>query len=148
LGRSDATVLVSRLMATALFLLGVSVILHGTVTPGGGFQGGVIAASRFVFIYLGDGYRAWRRMLHSEVLVAVEGFSGLAFLLAVAVPLAFGYAAAQNMLPLGTWKDLYSGGLMVVVNVAIGIAVIGSFGVLPLEFMEETRAPKAGDIEN
>lgn len=148
LERSDATVLVSRLIATVLFLFGVTVVLHGTVTPGGGFQGGAIAASSFVLIYLGEGYTVWRRILHSQALVAVEGFGGLAFMLAMALPLAFGYAAAQNVLPLGTWKDLYSGGLMVIVNVAIGVAVIGSFGVLLLEFMEETRAPKAGDVEN
>lgn len=142
LERSDATVLTCRLMATALFLLGVYVILHGTVTPGGGFQGGAIAASSFVLVYLGDGYRAWRRMLHSEVLAAVEGCGGLAFVLAAAIPLALGFAALQNVLPLGHWKDLYSGGLMVVINAAVGVAVIGSFGVLLLEFMEETRAPK------
>lgn len=148
LERTDATVLVCRLMATVLFLFGLSIILHGTVTPGGGFQGGAIVASGFVLIYLGEGYSVWRRLLHSEVLVAVEGFGGLAFVLAAAIPLAFGYAAAQNVLPLGSWKDLYSGGLMVIVNLAIGAAVVGSFGVLLLEFMEETRAPKTGDIED
>ncbi|HET7300722.1 MAG TPA: MnhB domain-containing protein [Oleiagrimonas sp.] len=148
LERTNATVLVCRLMATALFLFGLSIILHGTVTPGGGFQGGAIVASSFVLIYLGEGYSVWRRLLHSEVLVAVEGFGGLAFALAAAIPLAFGYAAAQNVLPLGSWKDLYSGGLMVIVNLAIGAAVVGSFGLLLLEFMEETRAPKTDDIED
>ncbi|HJP98852.1 MAG TPA: MnhB domain-containing protein [Rhodanobacteraceae bacterium] len=142
--RSDATVLLCRLMATVLFLYGVSVILHGTVTPGGGFQGGAIAASSLILIYLGEGYPVWRDVLHSETFAAVEGFGGLAFALAAMIPLAFGYAAAQNVLPLGTWKDLYSGGLMVIVNAAVGVAVIGSFGVLMLEFLEETRAPKAG----
>lgn len=147
LERSDATVLVCRLFATVLFLYGVNVVLHGTVTPGGGFQGGAIAASSFVLIYLGEGYQAWRDQLRSQVLAAVEGFGALAFALAMVVPLAFGYAAGQNVLPLGTWKDLYSGGLMVIVNAAVGVAVLGSFGVLLVEFMEETRAPKANDAE-
>ncbi|MGH8111797.1 MAG: MnhB domain-containing protein [Rhodanobacteraceae bacterium] len=144
--RSDATVLVCRLLATALFLFGVYVVLHGTVTPGGGFQGGAIAASSFVLVYLGEGYGAWRRVLHSEALDVVEGCGALVFVLGAAIPLALGYAALQNVLPLGTWKDLYSGGLMVVLNAAVGAAVIGSFGVLLLEFMEETRAPKPHDV--
>ncbi|MGH8189876.1 MAG: MnhB domain-containing protein [Rhodanobacteraceae bacterium] len=148
LERSDATVLTCRLIATALFLLGVYVVLHGTVTPGGGFQGGAISASSFVLIYLSDGYLAWRRMLQSKGLVVAEGTGALVFVLAGAIPLAFGYAALQNVLPLGTWKDLYSGGLMVVLNAAVGVAVIGSFGVLLLEFMEETRAPKTDDVED
>ncbi|HET8551946.1 MAG TPA: MnhB domain-containing protein [Gammaproteobacteria bacterium] len=140
--RSDAMVLMCRLFATMLFLFGVYVVLHGTVTPGGGFQGGVIAASSFTLLYLGGGYMVWRRMLHSPVLVALEGVGGLAYVLCAAVPLAFGYSALQNVLPLGNWKDLYSGGLMVIINIAVGIAVIGSFAALLLEFMEETRVPK------
>lgn len=143
--RMDATVLMCRLFATTLFLFGAYVVLHGTITPGGGFQGGVIAASSFVLIYLGEGYAPWRRVLHSPVLVGLEGFGALAFVLCAAVPLAFGYAALQNMLPLGTWRDLYSGGLMVIVNAAVGVAVLGSFGVLLLEFMEETRAPEGDE---
>lgn len=146
--RSDATVLVCRLFATVLFLFGVYVVLHGTVTPGGGFQGGAIAASGFVLLYLGDGYLGWRRMMRSEVLVVVEGAGALAFVLAALIPLAMGFVALQNIMPLGSWKDLYSGGLIVIINAAVGIAVIGSFSVLLGEFMEETRAPKAGDEED
>lgn len=145
--RSDAMVLMCRLFATTVFLFGIYVVLHGTVTPGGGFQGGVVAASSFILLYLGGGYKPWRCALHSPVVAALEGFGALAFVLCATVPLAFGYAALQNVLPLGRWKDLYSGGLMVLVNVAVGIAVIGSFGVLLIEFMEETRAPEAGDDE-
>ncbi len=143
--QSDATVLVCRVLATALFLFGINVVVHGSVTPGGGFQGGAIAASSLVLVYLGDGYDAWGRLLRDQVLTAVEGFGALAFVLAAAIPLAFGYAAAQNVLPLGTWKDPYSGGLIVIVNGAVGFAVFGGLGVLLLEFMEETRAPKVED---
>ncbi|HET7570244.1 MAG TPA: MnhB domain-containing protein [Gammaproteobacteria bacterium] len=139
---TDSMVLMCRLFATTVLLFGVYVVLHGMVTPGGGFQGGVIAASSFTLLYLGGGYAVWRRMLHSQALVALEGAGALVYVLCAAVPLAFGYAALQNVLPLGTWKDLYSGGLMVIINIGVGIAVIGSFGALLLEFMEETRAPK------
>lgn len=140
--RSDATVVLCRFLATALFLFGVYMVLHGTVTPGGGFQGGVIVASSFVLLYLGEGYRTWRRVVLGPALAALEGTGALAYVLAAALPLLGGYAALQNVLPLGTWKDLFSGGLMVAVNYAVGCAVIGSFGVLLLEFMEETRSPE------
>jgi hypothetical protein len=33
---------------------------------------------------------------------------------------------------------------MVIMNAAVGVAVIGSFGVLLVEFLEETRAPRPG----
>ena len=50
-----------------------------------------------------------------------------------------------NILPLGTAKDVFSGGLMLVENAGVTLAVAGSFTVLFLEFLEETRAKQPGD---
>ena len=44
------------------------------------------------------------------------------------------------MLPFGTIKDMMSGGLMIVENAGVTLAVAGGFGTVLLEFMEETRA--------
>jgi multicomponent Na+:H+ antiporter subunit B len=140
--RSDATRLICRLAAPFILLFGLYMILHGTVTPGGGFQGGVIVASSLALPYLGEGYRLWRRLVRSRPLAFLEGGGAFLFVAAAALPLLFGDAALTNILPLGTPKDLFSGGLMVEVNLAIGLSVTGSFGLLLLEFMEETRSFK------
>jgi multicomponent Na+:H+ antiporter subunit B len=139
--RADATILMCRIAATVLALFGIYMVLHGTVTPGGGFQGGVIVASSLILLYLGEGYAGWRRLVRSPPLEVIEGVGALAFVAAAAVPLILGYAALQNILPFGQPKDLFSGGLMVITNFAVGLSVTGSFGLLLLEFMEETRSP-------
>ena len=41
-----------------ILLYGIHVILYGHLTPGGGFAGGVIAASAFVLIMLAEGEQA------------------------------------------------------------------------------------------
>ena len=46
----------------------------------------------------------------------------------------------ENILPLGSFRDMLSGGLMLVENAGVGFAVAGGFGSLFLEFLEETRA--------
>jgi multicomponent Na+:H+ antiporter subunit B len=51
-----------------------------------------------------------------------------------------GAAYLQNTLPLGGLKQMLSGGLMLVLNLAVAFAVVGGFGVLFAEFLEETRA--------
>lgn len=56
------------------------------------------------------------------------------------VPMAMGLPFLTNVLPLDEPKDLFSGGLMLIVNAGVGFAVAGGFGVLFLEFMEETRS--------
>lgn len=140
--RSDATILVCRFAATLLFFFGVYVALHGLVTPGGGFQGGVVIASALLLLYLGEGYAHWRSIVRGRVLSVLEGAGALLFVLVGLIPLAFGKAAFQNILPLGTFRDLYAGGTMVVVNAAVACAVAGGFTLILLEFMEETRAPE------
>jgi multicomponent Na+:H+ antiporter subunit B len=140
--RSDATVMICRIAATLTLVFGIYMVLHGTVTPGGGFQGGVIIASGLMLLYLGEGYQGWRRVMRSAVHDGLEGGGAFAFVAAAALPLLLGYSALENALPLGQQKDLYSGGLMVIANLAVGVSVTGSFGQLLLEFMEETRSPE------
>jgi multicomponent Na+:H+ antiporter subunit B len=137
--RADATVLVCRIFATLTLMVGLSVALHGMTTPGGGFQGGVIAASGLLLLYLGEGYAGWRALVPPPVLVALEGGGALLFVLCAGLPLLAGHPALQNRLPLGAFRDLYSGGLMVLVNAAVALSVAGSFGLLLVEFLEETR---------
>lgn len=140
--RTDAIVLVCRAAATLTLLFGVYMALHGTVTPGGGFQGGVIAASSLMLLYLGEGYRTWRQIVRGPAIDLLEGGGALLFVVAATTPLFFGDAVLQNILPYGQMKDLFSGGLMVVANFAVALSVAGSFGFLLLEFMEETRSPE------
>ena len=44
-------------------------------------------------------------------------------------------------------KSAWSGGTMFVDNLGVAFAVFGSFGLVFLEFMEETRAYAPGDDE-
>jgi multicomponent Na+:H+ antiporter subunit B len=144
--RADATSWLGRIGASVMLLFGLYVVLHGTVTPGGGFQGGVIIASALLTVYLADGYPTWRRIARGPALSALEGGGALTFVIAALVPLALGHPALANILPLGTWKDLFSGGLMVIVNLAVGVSVTGSFGLILLEFLEETRSSCDDDM--
>ncbi len=144
--RSNATVLVCRTGAGLTLLFGLYVVLHGTVTPGGGFQGGVVIATSLLLLYLGEGYAVWRRLLRGSLLALLEAVGALAFVGAAVIPLALGHPALSNLMPLGTFRDLYSGGLMVVINFAVALAVTGGFAMLLLEFLEETRAPESDDV--
>jgi multicomponent Na+:H+ antiporter subunit B len=146
--RIDATTLVSRAAAPLMLLFGMYMILHGTATPGGGFQGGVIGASSLILIYLGEGYRTWQRLVRIEDMDALEGGGTFLFVAAAAAPLAFGHASLQNTLPLGELKDLFSGGLIVIANLAVGLSVTGSFGALLIDFMQETRESKCQSFED
>ena len=145
--RSDATVLVSRALAPLILAFGFYVAIHGSTTPGGGFQGGVIIATSFLLAYLGETYPGWRRIVRSEMLDWSEAAGALLFALSCFAPLFMGLAFATNILPLGTLKDALSGGSIFIDNAGVTFAVAGSFSLVFLEFMEETRRYEPGDTE-
>lgn len=140
--RSDAIVLIGRLMGPLILLFGLYVVLHATVTPGGGFQGGVIIGSGLLLLYLCEDYRTWRRFVRSRWLDACEGGGALLFVLAGLAPLGFGGHFMQNIMPLGHFRDMLSGGLMQVANAGVACAVLAGFALVFLEFLEETREPR------
>ena len=43
---------VSQLVAGIIFMYGIYIILHGHLTPGGGFAGGAIIAGSFILLIL------------------------------------------------------------------------------------------------
>ena len=138
--RSDGVAMICRMMGGLVLLFGVYVVLHAMTTPGGGFQGGVILASGTLLIFLGEGYRAWRRLIKSEIIDAGEGLGATLYALCGFASMALGAPFLRNIMPLGKTGDLFSGGLMLVENAGVALAVAGGFTVLFIEFLEETRA--------
>jgi multicomponent Na+:H+ antiporter subunit B len=86
-------------------------------------------------------------MMRSEILDAAEGLGAALYAAAGLAPMLPGLAFLSNILPLGEPKDVFSGGLMLVLNTGVGFAVAGGFGVLFIEFLEETRVIPSGGGE-
>ncbi len=143
--RGALTVLIARVFSPGLVLFGVYVALHATTTPGGGFQGGVLIAAGLLLVFLGEGYAGWRRMVSSHAMDAVEGVGAALYAACGFAAMATGAAFLTNFLPLGKLGDLFSGGLMLVENAGVALAVAGGFTVLFGEFLEETRREKPDD---
>jgi multicomponent Na+:H+ antiporter subunit B len=146
LPRSEAIMLICRMFGALTLTFGIEVVLHAMTTPGGGFQGGVIIASSMLLIFMGEGYRGWRKLMHSEMLDAFEGSGATLYALCGFASMAAGTPFLHNILPLGTPRDVFSGGLMLVENAGVAFAVAGGFGVVFLEFLEETRTPEDRNV--
>lgn len=143
--RSEAVTLACRMFLPLIVTFGIYVILHAQLTPGGGFQGGAIVASGTLLLYLGESYGLWRRLVRSVIFDALEATGAIALVLCGLVPMAAGHAFLQNVLPLGRTGALLSGGLILIENAAVALAVTAGFVLLLLEFLEETRATREED---
>lgn len=138
-GRSESVMGAGRVLASVVLLYGIYVVLHAQITPGGGFQGGVIIFGAVLLAYLGEGYSVWRRMARSAVLDLTEALGAGIYVVGGLIPMFFGARYLQNILPLGQTKTITSGGLIPIVNFGVGLAVAAGFLSIALELLEETR---------
>ena len=128
----------TRLVTGFILIFGLYIITYGHITPGGGFAGGVILALGLVLTLLAFG----KMFVDEHALIGQDGFkaadvigAGL-FLTIALLGYFFSTAEAQpaffvNWVPHGTPFNLWSGGMLLFCNFAIGLKVgAGLFGVL------------------
>ncbi|PYC60771.1 sodium:proton antiporter, partial [Streptomyces tateyamensis] len=118
-------------------LTGGYVVAHGQLSPGGGFQGGVVLASGLHLAYVAADYRALGRVRPLAVLDVADALAAGAFSVLGLVGLVAGAAFLQNTLPLGTFNTLASGGLVPVVNAVVGVEVASGVIVLLAQFLDQ-----------
>ena len=135
--RSDAVRLAGIGFVAALLVLGLYVVAHGYLTPGGGFQGGVILASAFVLVYLAGDYHSYRALTPTPAVDFVEGAGAGGYVVVGIVSLLLGSAFLHNFGPLGTTGTLASGGSIPFLNVASALEVSAAFVLLFSEFLDE-----------
>jgi multicomponent Na+:H+ antiporter subunit B len=121
-------------------LLGLYVVAHGHLTPGGGFQGGAVLASASILVFLCGKYLTFRRLNPVSVLDADEG-AGAGGLPAMGlIAILAGSPFLANVLPLGTVGDVFSAGTLPLLNLSIGVGVAAGLVLILSEFLEQTLA--------
>ncbi|MBY8882748.1 MnhB domain-containing protein [Actinacidiphila acidipaludis] len=131
------TLLLGAGLLPVTLLVGVYVIGHGQLSPGGGFQGGVVLATGLHLAYVAADYRVLRRVRPVAVIGAVDAAAAGAFSALGLAGLIVGAAYLQNVLPLGTFNQLTSGGLVPLINAAVGVEVASGVVVLLAQFLDQ-----------
>ena len=135
---SDAVRAITLGLLGSTVLFGVYLVVHGQLSPGGGFQGGLAIATAWVLIYLADEVDTFRRLTPEPVLDTVEAAGAASFVLVGLAGLLFGGALLKNIVPLGRPGALLSGGTILVLNVAVGVAVTAAFLSVFVIFLRQT----------
>ena len=120
-----------------VLVLGLYIVSHGAITPGGGFQGGVILAAASLVVFLAGEYVAMKRLAPHAVVEASEAAGAAGYGLVGLGGLIAGAAFFHNFLPLGTPAQLLSAGTIPVSNLAVGLEVAGAFLLLWTEFLDQ-----------
>jgi multicomponent Na+:H+ antiporter subunit B len=106
-----------------MFLFGVYIVIHGHLTPGGGFPGGVIIAASVVMLLLAHGMERAKAKIADLQAEVAESLGGLILVGLGVFGVIVGIAFLKNVLPLGTLGELFSAGNLPVLNVGVSIKV-------------------------
>ncbi|MGH9171647.1 MAG: MnhB domain-containing protein [Acidimicrobiales bacterium] len=126
------------LLSPLLVLFGLETVTHGQISPGGGFQGGVILASALFVVYLVTDASTVERFKPRPVVELSEGAGAGGYVLVGLAALAAGSAYLANVIPLGRPGNLISGGTIPVLNAVVGLEVAAGFVMLVSEFLDQT----------
>lgn len=121
---------ITRLTVGLILLYGIYVVLHGHLTPGGGFAGGVIIALSFVHLMLAFGKDTALKKLSLPRASFIESMGAILFITIAVLGMLGGYFFL-NIYGKGEPFSLFSAFMMIMVNMAISFKVAaGLFSVV------------------
>ncbi|WP_456396179.1 Na(+)/H(+) antiporter subunit B [Thermococcus sp.] len=111
----------TKLMSPFLVAYAAYLMIYGQMSPGGGFQAGVILAVSVVLLIVSQGYRSVKKRFKMREVGAIEGVSALGLVLLGLAGMLFG-GFFYNFL-----KGWWSGGTVVLFNIGVALKVGAAF---------------------
>lgn len=123
-------------------LYGCFVILHGHLSPGGGFPGGAILGASLILYTLAFGLEKGRRKMPEAYSKKVESGAILVYVALGISGVAVGGMFLTNRgagFPMGEWGGLLSGGFIPLLTLAVGMKVAATMIALFQTMIEEEK---------
>ncbi len=149
----------TKYLAPLILTFGAYVILHGHLTPGGGFQGGAVFASGLALLIVANKYDEVKKAFEKVPLSKLESAGALSFLGIATIGL-MGYTFFKNVIansgfpifgehtPLGINPGyLNTGGTLPYMNIFVGAKVLAGLTSIILVFyiLLGMRKPEGGE---
>ena len=123
----------SSILAALILVVSFYMILHGHLSPGGGFPGGAMIASAVLLLYLSDDQ--FRSKIQGFKIL--ESISGSLIVIISLVGLVIGKAYFENFLDAGVIGNLISAGIIPIIYVLIGLKVGSEIASVVDQFLTE-----------
>jgi multicomponent Na+:H+ antiporter subunit B len=143
-GASEALRAMALILIPTFIAIGVYTVVHGQLTPGGGFQGGIVLAAGPLAVFLAGRYLRMKLIAPHALLEIADAVGAAGYGLVGLGGLIFAGVFFKDFLPLGIPGHLLSGGQIDVASVAVGLEVSGAFLVAWSEFFDQALLIKRG----
>ena len=114
---------VTRITVWMILLYGFYIILHGHLTPGGGFAGGVMIALALLNVLLAYGRKFTQDWLNLSAIEHIESLSALLFVVIGVIGILVSGSFLANFVSKGELFHFLSAGTIPLLNIIIGFKV-------------------------
>lgn len=123
----------SKVLMPILLVVGIYVITHGHLTPGGGFQGGSMIASSILLMLISD----HEFVPNINKFKILEGLSGSVYIIIGLVGISATGYFLKNFMSTGVVGNLFSAGIIPVVYLFIGLKVGSELTSILTDFLKK-----------
>ena len=117
---------VAKILVPPIIIFGIYVILGGHLGPGGGFSGGAIIGAGLILYLNAFGFEKTERFFRASTYKKLS-FTALAcYSLSKCYSFYTGANHIESVIPLGTPGAILSSGLILVLNICVGLVVAGT----------------------
>ena len=129
---------IARVLVPFLQLFGLYIIVHGPVSPGGGFQGGVIVGASMILLALSYDLSSAETRVSHKIRIAMDSTGALLFAgIGLLGLLAGGVFLEYGVIPLPMAPAEIRGLMILLIGVAIGIHIMALVASLFLCLAED-----------
>lgn len=117
---------VARILVPPIFLFGIYIILAGHLGPGGGFSGGAVIGAGLILYLNAFGFARTERFFTARTYRRMSFCALACYSIAKSYSFYTGANHIDSIIPLGTPGAILSSGLILVLNICVGVVVAGT----------------------
>ena len=117
---------VARILVPPILIFGIYIILGGHLGPGGGFSGGAVIGAGLILYLNAFGFAKTERFFTAKTYKWMSFCALACYALAKSYSFYTGANHIESVIPLGTPGAILSSGLILLLNICVGIVVAGT----------------------
>ncbi len=123
---------ITQIICPVIFMFGLYIIIHGHLTPGGGFAGGVIMAGAFILQILANGniLSGLRKEEHNLEFMESAAILGFLIVAGLGLLISGSFVFFSNFLNKGELGNLISAGIIPIENIVVGAEVCAAVATI------------------
>lgn len=114
---------ITTILMPVIFLYGLYILCNGHLSPGGGFAGGSILGGALILCENAFGARRVQSFFNHKVYHIIKVGALILYAILICYTIFVGANGLPNLIPLGTPGSILSAGIILPINVAVGLEV-------------------------